>query len=154
MPSVGQKVQGSEKKLVNGATGHSVWMKKKDGSMGKRFQLTSGASKQYLDTIRKMPRKQITEKQAQAAFDRHYNNAANFKTPRAQKASRTRDLNFASEVRKTSTYGRNPSKYDYPNVDLGTRTRKPASAAQKAALAKGRAALAAKRAAQKGGYWW
>lgn len=152
MPSHGQKVQGSERTLSNGAKGHKVWIRKKNGEMGERFVITNGAPASYLAGIRGSgKRRQISEEKARAAFKRAYK-PGNFKTPQAAKAARTRDLNYPSEVRTTTTYLRNPRKWDYPGVDLGNKVRKPMTEAQKAALARGRAALKAKR--QAGGYWW
>lgn len=116
---------------------------------------------------RSNPRK-ISQAQAAEAFRKYY--ARNTHTIRrgprkgqkkfASKAGLKRAMSYDKNhtnpkmVVDDARYLRNPHAYEFKGVDTGAKKRKPLSAAQKAALAKGRAALAKKRNGQVGGYWW
>jgi len=127
---------GTRVEFANGA----VAVAQPDG----RLKIVSGASRQYLDRIRGQPRREVSPRAAKAAFTRYYNKR-DYKTEGARKAAKTRDRNYASPVRKTSTYLRNPGKYDYPGVDVGPKSHPKATGARAAALARGRAVSAARR---------
>lgn len=124
-------------------------------------------------------RRKITKEQAQKAFDSHFNRTRKvrrgpgakktprYTSPKGRKAARTYDKGHTARpelVVDDTRYLNAPWRYDFQGVDTGKKTRKPLSAAQKAALAKGRKALADKRRAQKGGnqragqqdggFWW
>jgi cbb3-type cytochrome oxidase cytochrome c subunit len=99
----------------------------------------------------------ITEDQAREAFEKYYKTAtfrrgAKKGQPRftafGAKRARGYDLNHStdpSRIVTDSRYLRNPHKYDYPGVDVGTKVRKPLSPRQVENLRKGRATLEAKR---------
>lgn len=181
IPAGLKKVPGTDRQLKNGAT--AAYFTKPDGTRVFRIYKSSAAIARQATLARQNPRK-ITKAEAQAAFDRHYNRttrkrrgpvgadgrrAPRYASPTGRRSARTYDMNHTSRVVDNALYLNSPWRYDFQGVDTGAKARKPLSAAQKAALAKGRAALAAKRRAQKGGacsrqhgasavqlggYWW
>jgi len=118
-----------------------------------QLKIVSGASKEYLDSIRSRPRREITPRAAKAAYTRYYN-SRNYKTEAARKAAKTRDNNYKSPVRTTSTYLHNPGKYDYPGVDLGEKSFPKATGARAAALARGRSMSKSPHRGPRDAPWW
>lgn len=171
-----QKVPGSDRVLSNGATGAYFTKTKADGTQGRVFRIykSSRAAVQGAIDARKNPR-QITQAQAQQAFDKYYARTRTIKrgprkgqpvfaSPRGRKAARTYDLTHTSNNPdkriSDARYLHNPHAYEFQGVDTGSKVRKPLSIAQREALARGQAAIKAKNAAkraargQAGGYWW
>lgn len=158
------------KVLANGAVAGFVM-----GPKGPVFRIlasTPGAAKRARDA-RSNPR-QITQAEAQAAFDRHYRRTNTIKrgprkgqpryaSPRGRNSARSYDLNHTSgRVISDARYLHSPHLYDFRGVDTGTKVRKPLTEKQRAALGLGRAALQRRRSPtpaprklkQAGGYWW
>lgn len=146
--------------LSNGATGRFVQVQKKDGTMGRRFRIVTGASAAQMAQVRAAKDRQITQAQAQEAFDRYYSKTCIKNARKADpsrslksaqrgcKAERTYDLNHTGKpemVRTNTSYLLNPHSFEFPGVDTGNKVRKPLTDAQRNALQRGRNALAAKR---------
>lgn len=156
----------SVKTLPNGAKGAYYNILTKDGKPARVFRIfeSSPAAVQRALAARKNPRK-ITQAQAQQAFDKFYartrtikrgprKGQPRFASPAGRRRARTYDVNHrGKKVVDDARFLHNPHAYDFQGVDTGAKARKPLSAAQQAALARGRAALQAKRG-QAGGYWW
>jgi hypothetical protein len=166
-----QKIAGSDRVLPNKATGAYFKVTKADGSQGKVFRIykSSKAIAANATTYKRAP-KAITKAQAQNAFDRYYDRTHTVKrgprkgspryaSPTGRRSAGTYDRDHRmptragrpSPVIADTRYLNNPGRWDFQGVDTGSKKRKPLSAAQKAALVKGRAALRAKR--QAGGFW-
>jgi len=76
------------------------------------------------------PRKLISEARARRAFNNYWENkmndaqmSGNPNKVRAVKASMKRDILFgvSKNIRKNTTYLKNPGKYEYPNIDIGVK---------------------------------
>lgn len=178
------KVPGTDRVLNNGATGAYFTKVKADGTPAQVFRIYKAAGPKGSDAAiaqtaaaraaRSNPR-QITQAQAQQAFDKFYNRTRTIKrgprkgqprfaSPRGRAAARTYDLTHTSNNPKKrvtdARYLHNPHAYEFQGVDTGNKVRKPMSAAQRAALQRGQDAIKAKNAAkraargQAGGYWW
>lgn len=165
-----------DRTLKNGAT--AAYFLKPDGTRVFRIYKSSAAIAAGATAARRTGgRRKITKDQAQAAFDSHYSRTRKLRrgpnkgkkpryaSPTGRRAARTYDEGHTTApdlVVDDTRYLNSPWRYDFQGVDTGKKVRKPQTAAQKAALAKGRKALAAKRAAQKGGqrgqqnggFWW
>ena len=182
MPPItkGQKIQGSERTLANGAVIARFRAVKSDGTPTEVTRIVSSTGSAAA-AARAAPRagpKSITAAQAQAAFDRFYSRADHkgYASMRGQKSARTYDLNHTTGTPiADSRYLRNPSRWDFQGVDTGAAVRKTLSERQLANLAAGRAAGRAARgsassgsrspspkcakgcvpaAGQVAGYWW
>jgi hypothetical protein len=174
------KVPGSDRLLGNGATGAFFNTVRLDGTPTRVFRIYKSTRAAAMEAVaaRKSPR-QITQTQAQQAFDKFYKRTRTIKrgprkgqprfaSPRGRKAARTYDLTHRSnnpdKLISDARYLHNPHAYEFQGVDTGNKVRKPMSPAQRAALKRGQDAIkakniakaAAKRAAlgQAGGYWW
>ena len=174
MPAKGQKVQGSERTLANGAVVAKFRVgPKKDGtpSMPVTRIVSAPSGPGAMDGVRAFKTVAISSEQAQAAFNRFYARTQKhrrgevkgtplFKSVRGRKAAKTYDLGHTSaRVVSDARYLRplGPRSYDFTGVDTGSKVRAPLTAAQRANLAAARAKLAAKRTgavAQVAGYWW
>jgi len=122
---------GTEKELKNGAIGGFVKVrsKKNPKDMIYVWRIVQGVKDdEYMDKIRKAPRKVITPRSAKIAFNKYYNNPDNFVSQRARKSARTYDNNHTSMIRRTSAYKRNPRRFDYPDLDDGDTIRQPNAA--------------------------
>jgi len=151
MSKVGQTVQGSEKTLRNGAIGASVWVTKQDGTLGKRFKIHTGPNAARAEPgYQRGEQKQISLAQAKRAYNDYYADTSRWTTAKGRKTALTRDNNYTNNVTLTSTYARNPGKYDYPGVDDGAKKPKPRTEAQKTKLREN--LVKARAAKQKGGY--
>jgi hypothetical protein len=130
------------------------------GRVGKpyqRFVLFQGADEDKIP--RGVPRRPITIAQAKRAFNAYWNRklreAGNNRNKlRAVAAARSRDLSHGVEknIRLTTSYRRNPGRFEYPGVDVGTkqfRSGSQLSQKQRDALARGRATLQTRRAVKK-----
>lgn len=169
-----QKVPGTDRVLSNGATGAYFTKTKADGTQGQVFRIykSTRAAVQGAIDARKNPR-QITQAQAQQAFDKYYARTRTIKrgprkgqpvfaSPRGRKAAHTYDLTHTSNKPRITDarYLHNPHAYEFQGVDTGSKVRKPLSALQLATLGRGQDAIKAKNAAKRatrgqvGGYWW
>ncbi len=132
--------------------------KNRVGQTYQRFVLTKGA-----DAGKGYPRRSITKEQAQRAFNRYWNRrmqqvSGNKRKAGAVKSAKKRDLGFGVQgnIRQNTTYLRNPGKYEFPGVDVGTKNYPSGaklSQKQRDALARGRvlkgpSKASVKRAAQ------
>jgi len=142
-------IVSGKKTLANGAVAGYVM---KDGK--KVWRIVSGASPQYLDSIRQpgAPRKALSQKAAQRAFNKYWKTRVasagpNKNQARAYKAAWARDINYGrpSGLRTTTAYKRNPGRLEYQGVDFGAKRYPAATGARLAALQRGQAALARKR---------
>jgi len=178
------KVPGTDRTLANGAVGAFFNVVTKDGTPTRVFRIHSAAGPKgsaaakaqtaAARAARSNPR-QITQAQAQQAFDKFYSRTRTIKrgprkgeprfaSPRGRKAAHTYDLTHTTsnpdKIISDARYLHNPSGWEFRGVDTGNKVRKPLSAKQVAALKSGqdriKAINAAKRAArgQAGGYWW
>lgn len=134
------------------------------GPTGK-LRITSGASKEYMDSIRAMRgTKSASLEEMQKAFKKYYSTGTKhrrsgspvFKSARGAKQAMTYDANhtlagtpLAPGAPGSRKYLRNPHRFDAVGVDTGSLVRKPATAKQLAARARGLAALTARRPARK-----
>jgi hypothetical protein len=175
---------GQDVPLKNGAIGG--WFRKplNNGGTADVFRIHTSSRAIVMKAVaaRKNPR-QISQAQAQDAFDRYYARTGTIKrgprkgqprfaSPQGRRSAMTYDLNHSSKnvfrdgrqvqgVISDARYLNNPGAWDFQGVDTGSKVRAPLSPKQRATLAKGQAALKAKRDAwpsrgqsQAGGFWW
>lgn len=140
--SAADAVPGSVRTLANGAQGA------KFNEGGKTvFRIFKGANN--MAPVRAARSRTITQAEAQAAFDKYYSrNTHGYKSKASMKRAKGQDLAYSGNVTTSAKYlsKNGPRRYDFAGVDAGPK-RRTVSAAQRAALARGRAALAAKRQA-------
>jgi hypothetical protein len=164
MPTHLRPIPGTVKTFANGVEGG--YFMNPNGKKVFRFTKSSAAATQY---ARDQSQRKITPDEARAAFNRYYGTtsamhprtgARKYASPRGQKSAKTYDMKRTKPgyVITDARYLRNPSRFDYPGVDDGTKPKKTVSRATLDRLAAGRAKLAAKRSAaasavQVGGYW-
>lgn len=177
MPPVtkGQKIQGSERVLANGATLARFRAKKADGTATEVSRIIAsnpGAAAVARTGVRSAP-KPITLEQAKKAFDRFYSREDHkgYASLKGQQLAKAYDSNHTTgQTIADARYLKNPSRWEFQGVDTGAKIRKALTAKQVANLAAGRAAGAAKKATkgtaapkcvkgcvparQVAGYWW
>ncbi len=146
------EIPGTRRELSNGAVGAMFTLT--NGKKG--FRIISGAK-----VGMRVPPRAITQAEAQAAFDKYYSKINKvrrgprkgtpvFASTQGLRSARTYDIRHSRDPRKIITDSRylspsGPRQWDYPGVDAGPVVRKPRSAAQLAALARGRAATGTNR---------
>ena len=167
------EVKGSRKTLPTGAIATKYVGLKLDNKESKPISRLVG-TKESAAHARAGKAQPITREQAQKAFDLFYKRTRTMKrgpnageprfaNDKGRRAARTYDLNTTLKPAKVISDSRylshsGPFRYDFLDVDTGSKQRKVATAKQLATLAAARAKLAAqlnaKRPNQIAGYWW
>lgn len=104
--------------------------KSKSASKSQSKSARKSRSKSRSKSARKY--KPITKAQAELAFNKWYKDrlkAGKFTSAKGMRQSMTYDLNHRSQVVKDSRYAKNPHKYDYPGVDVGSKKKRPVTGA-------------------------